>query len=81
MGITGKINVPSVSKYVGHTANLIAAYYVDGKLSNITVSGITLKSGENAFEAAAAKENETAVLMLWTDINGAVPISAAKTAE
>lgn len=80
-GITGKINVPSVSKYVGHTANLIAAYYVDGKLSNITVSGITLKSGENAFEAAAAKENETAVLMLWTDINGAVPISAAKTAE
>lgn len=80
-GITGKINVPSGSKYVGQTANLIAAYYVDGKLSNITVSGVTLKSGENAFEAAAAKENETAVLMLWTDINGAVPISAAKTAE
>ena len=46
-GITGKINVPSVSKYVGHTANLIAAYYVDGKLRNITVSGITLKFGEN----------------------------------
>ena len=79
--ISGTIAVPDGSKYIGGSAKLAAAYYADGVLTNVKLQDIDLKSGNNTFSADAPNENETVMIMLWNDMNCAVPVCKAKTAE
>lgn len=79
--ISGTIAVPDSSKYIGGSAKLAAAYYADGVLTNVKLQDIDLKLGNNTFSADAPNENETVMIMLWNDMNCAVPVCKAKTAE